>query len=156
MKTLMKAVFVLAAVTSLAMAADKPNFSGNWKLDIEKSNFGPVPPPTSMTRKIDHTEPAVTVEQATSGGPQGDQNATLKYATDGKETTNNFMGQDVKSKGAWDGGTLVLTTKADFGGTEVTLVDKWTLSDDGKVFTDVLHIVSPQGEFDITYILNKQ
>jgi hypothetical protein len=155
MKTLMKAVFVLAAIASLAMAADKPNFSGNWKLDIDKSTFGPIPPPTSMTRKIDHSDPAVTVEEAMSGA-QGDQNSTRKYATDGKETTNQFMGQDVKSTGVWDGSALKLTTKADFGGTEVTLVDKWTLSDDGKVFTDVLHIVSPQGEFDITYILNKQ
>jgi hypothetical protein len=155
MKTLMKVVFAVAAVASLGIAADKPNFSGDWKLDADKSNFGPMPPPTSMTRKIDHTDPALTVTQAMSG-PQGDQNATMKYATDGKETTNNFMGQDVKSTGKWDGPAVVITTKADFGGTEVTLVDKWTLSDDGKVMTDLLHIVSPQGEFDITYVMNKQ
>ena len=155
MKTLINVIPMLAALSMLATAADKPNFSGDWTMDADKSTFGPMPPPTSMTRKVTHEDPSVTVVQAQSG-PQGDQNTTLKYLTDGKETTNNFMGQDVKSNGKWEGEKLVFTTKADFGGAEVKLVDTWSLSADGKVLTDILHIVSPQGEFDITYVLNKK
>ena len=30
------------------------------------------------------------------------------------------------------------------------------ISADGKVMTDVFHIGAPQGEFDITYVLNKK
>lgn len=155
MKALVSTLFVIAAAANLAMAADKPDFSGNWKLDADKSVFGPMPPPTSMTRKIDHKDPAISVDQAQSG-PQGDMNTTMKYTTDGVETVNSLMGNDVKSKAVWDGKTLVITSAANFGGTDVKLTDKWSLADDGKTLTDVMAISAPQGDFEITYVLVKQ
>jgi len=91
------------------VAADKPNFSGDWKIDNDKSNFGPMPPPNSLTRKITHADPAVTMDEAASG-PQGDQKRTVKYDTTGKETTNEMMGQATKSTAVWDGAKLVITT----------------------------------------------
>jgi hypothetical protein len=155
MKTFMMAVLAIAAFAAVAVAADKPDFSGSWKLDADKSNLGPMPPPTSLTRKVDHKEPAVTVDTAQSG-PQGDISTTFKYATDGKETTNSFMGSDLKCTAAWEGKTLVINSKGEFGGSEVKLVSKWTLSDDGKTLTDASHITMAQGEIDITYVLAKQ
>src|SRR5260370_23828026 len=98
----MKAVFAIAALASLAMAADKPNFTGSWKLDPDKSTFGPIPPPSSMTRKIDHTDPALNLTEDRSG-PQGDQTLVFKYSTDGKETTNELMGNPVKATAACAG-----------------------------------------------------
>jgi hypothetical protein len=156
MRTALKTAFVIASFASLALAADKPNFSGDWALDAAKSEFGPMPPPSTMTRKVDHNDPALSYTQAVSGGPQGDQTVTMKYTTDGKESTNELMGNPVKATAKWDGGALVISAKADFGGAEIALVDKWTLSDDGKILTDVMHIASPQGEFDITYVMNKK
>lgn len=153
MKIFVHAVLAIAAA-ALAMAADKPNFSGDWKLDTDKSTFGPMPPPSSMTRKVEHNDPSLNLVEARSG-PQGDQNLTFKYSTDGKETTNELMGNQVKSTAAWDGSTLVINMKADFGGNEIKLTDKWTLSEDGKVLTDAQHIVAPQGEIDITYVMKK-
>jgi hypothetical protein len=155
MKKLMSTLFVIAAAANLAMAADKPDFSGSWKMDADKSVFGPMPPPTAMTRTIDHKDPALSVVSAISS-PQGDQNSTFKYSTDGKETTNSMMGNDVKSTAAWEGKTLVIKSAANFGGADVKLTDKWTLSDDGKTLTDALSISAPQGDFDITYVLVKQ
>ena len=155
MKTLTTILVLIVALASFAVAADKPNFSGDWKINVDKSAFGPMPPPSAFTRKIAHTDPALNIDEEQSGA-QGDMKRSIKYSTDGKETTNDFMGQQMKSTAAWDGSKLVITTKGDFGGTEVKLVDTWSLSTDGKEFTDVLHIVSPQGEFDITFVLNKQ
>ena len=155
MKTLMSTLFVIAAAANLAMAADKPDFSGNWKMDADKSVFGPIPAPTSLTRKIDHKDPDVTVNESQSGA-QGDLNMIMKYSTDGKETTNSLMGNDVKSKASWDGKVLVIASTANFGGADVKLTDKWTLSDDGKTLTDVRGISAPQGEFEMTYVLVKQ
>jgi hypothetical protein len=155
MKKLMSTLFVIAAAAGMALAADKPDFSGSWKLDADKSVFGPMPPPTSMTRKVVHSDPALSVEQAQSG-PQGDQNSTMKYSTDGKETTNSMMGNDVKSKAMWEGKTLVITSAANFGGADVKLTDKWSLADDGKTLTDVLNISAPQGDFEMTFVLVKQ
>jgi len=155
MKTLISTLFVIAAAAGMAQAADKPDFSGDWKMDADKSVFGPIPPPTSMTRKIDHKEPAISVTEARSG-PQGDMNTTMKYSSDGKETTNSMMGNDVKSKAVWEGKTLVITSAANFGGADVKLIDKWTLADDGKTLNDVLSISAPQGDFEMTFVLVKQ
>jgi hypothetical protein len=155
MKKLMSTLFVIAAATGMALAADKPDFSGSWKMDADKSTFGPIPPPTAMTRKIVHSDPALSVEEARSGA-QGDMNTTMKYSTDGKETTNSMMGNDVKSKAVWEGKTLVITSAANFGGADVKLTDKWALADDGKTLTDVVSISAPQGDFEMTFVLVKQ
>ncbi len=156
MKTLIKTVFAIAAFASLAVAADKPNFAGEWKMDAGKSNLGPMPPPDSMVRKVDYTEPTLTVAESRTGGPQGDMTTTMKFSTDGKETTNSVMGNDAKAVASWDGDALVIKTKVSLQGNDLNLTQKWTLSDDGKVLTDSWHIAAPQGEFDMTYVLNKQ
>jgi hypothetical protein len=155
MKKLMSTLFVIAAAAGMAVAADKPDFSGSWKMDADKSVFGPMPPPSSMTRKIDHKDPVLSVTESRVS-EQGDMNTTMKYSTDGKETTNSMMGNDVKSKAVWDGKTLVITSAANFGGADVKLTDKWALADDGKTLTDVLSISAPQGDFEMTFVLVKQ
>jgi hypothetical protein len=155
MKKLVSTLCAIVAAASLTIAADKPDFSGAWKLDADKSVFGPMPPPTSMVRKIDHKDPAISVDQSQSG-PQGDMNTSAKYSTDGKETTNTMMGNDVKSTATWEGKTLVIKSAANFGGADIKLTDKWSLSDDGKTLTDVQAIVAPQGEFELTWVLVKQ
>ncbi len=155
MKKLMSTLFVIAAAANMAVAGDKPDFSGNWKMDADKSVFGPMPPPTSLTCKIDHKDPDLSIEQSQSGA-QGDQTMTFKYSTDGKETTNSLMGNDVKSKAAWEGKTLVVNSSLDAGGAQVKLVSKYSLSDDGKTLTQALSISAPQGDFDLTYVLVKQ
>src|SRR5215469_812374 len=141
MRTAIKSIFAIAAFATLALAADKPNFSGEWSLDVDKSNFGPMPPPATMIRKISHSEPEMTVEQATTGGPQGDQSFKFKYSTDGKETTNEMMGTPAKTKAAWDGNALVINMSVDAGGNEIKITDRVSLSDDGKVMTDAMHLV---------------
>jgi hypothetical protein len=156
MKTIMTVVLAMAATAALSVAADKANFSGDWTMDANKSDFGPIPPPATMTRKVEHTDPAINVVTVQTGGAQGDATITQKFSTDGKETTNELMGSPTKSTAKWDGKALVIATKADFQGTEITINMKWSLSDDGKVLTDAWHIVSPQGEFDVTYVLNKK
>ena len=61
------AMMLLAAGLAIA----KPNFTGDWKLDADKSNFGPMPPPTSMSLDIDHTDPNLKIVTKQSGA-QGD------------------------------------------------------------------------------------
>ena len=56
----------------------------------------------------------------------------------------------------WDGDALQITAKASIQGMDITIKDKVTLGDDGKTMTDVLHIASPQGEFDLTLVFEKQ
>ena len=104
---------ILATVLAVALftagqPVEKPNFSGEWKLNLEKSSFGALPPPASISRTITHAEPALTiVEQQRTD--MGDQTATRKYVTDGTETVFTASGADVKSAAKWDENTLVVT-----------------------------------------------
>jgi hypothetical protein len=151
MKKLMSTLFVILAAASVAMAADKPDFSGDWKMDADKSSFGQIPPPASIVAKIDHKDPALSVTTT-----QNDQTQTFKYSTDGKETTNSMMGNDMKSKANWDGKTLVISSTANMGGADLKMDTKYSLSDDGKTLTQALKIAAPQGEFEMTIVLVKQ
>ena len=69
MKHVIGSVLALALLAGV-QPAGKPNFSGDWKLNLEKSNFGAVPPPTSITRKIVHAEPSLTIDEVQSRLPQ--------------------------------------------------------------------------------------
>lgn len=150
---LISGLLAFAAMASLAAA--KPNFSGDWKLNVDKSDFGPMPPPTSQTMKIQHDDPNLKVTTQRSSA-QGDDTNDAKYTTDGKEAVNTIQGQETKTTANWDGDNLVMNTKLDFQGNAITISRKWTMSEDGKSLTDAMHITSPQGEFDIKQVYDKQ
>jgi hypothetical protein len=62
---------------------------------------------------------------------------------------------EAKSTAKWEGETLAVDTKINAGGTDIVIKGKWSVSADGKVLTNAAHIVTPQGELDITYVLEK-
>jgi hypothetical protein len=153
---LSKAVVTIAAVAAIAMAADKPNYSGDWKLNAAKSDFGPIPAPTTYTRKIMHAEPSITIEDTQTGSAMGDQHDTRTYTTDGKEVTYQSNGADVKAALTWDGDALQVDSKASIQGMDILIKDKIALSEAGKTMTDAVHITSPQGDLDIKLVFEKQ
>jgi hypothetical protein len=57
---MLNALLACLLFASSAAAAEQPNFSGDWKMNAAKSTFGPLPP-TSMSRKITHVEPSLTI-----------------------------------------------------------------------------------------------
>lgn len=151
-------IFAIPAMILLGAAGQafaKPNFTGDWKLNADKSNFGPIPPPTSMTLNIEHSDPNLKILTKQSGA-QGDMEYEAKYTTDGKESVNKFGEAEAKSVVNWDGDALVNDTKLSFNGNEITIKSKWTLSEDGKTLTNNAHLVSPQGELDMTQVFEKQ
>ena len=153
MKTAMLTVLACAMLIGTAAAAEKPNFSGDWKMNASKSNFGPLPAPASITRKVTHADPALTIVEEQTGG-LGEQTTTRAYTIDGKEITFNANGADVTSSAVWEGDTLVVNSKVEIAG--LTFNDKMTMSEDGGSLTSVIHISSPQGDVDITIVFERQ
>lgn len=149
-----KIALVLMATLACAAAA-KPNFSGEWKLNPQKSDFGPMPAPDSATLKIDHNEPELKVSSTTATA-QGEMKNDAKYTTDGKECTNTMGPMQVKSTAKWEGDELAMSGKMEFNGMEITMKGKWVLSADGKTITQTSHLVSPQGEIDMKAVYEKQ
>ena len=136
------------------VAADKPDFSGNWKLNVEKSDFGPMPKPEKADYTIVHKDPEMNVKSVAVGS-MGEMTNEVKILTDGTEFTNTVRGQEVKGTAKWDGKTLVVTQKLEIQGTAITFVQKWTLSDDGKSIVQEVNISTPQGEVAQKAVLDK-
>ena len=147
-------ILVCLSVAAIPAQA-KPNFSGTWKVDSGKSDFGPIPGPDSQTDKIDHQDPSLKVN-VVSSGQMGDMTYDLAYTTDGKEVTNTVAGNEFKSTVTWDGDALVVETKGAFNGTDFTAKDRWLISEDGKTLTVERHFNSSMGEADQKVVYEKQ
>ncbi len=96
----MARMFCLAlSMGALAMvpAQAKTDFSGTWKINPGKSDFGPMPAPGGITERIAHHDPDLKASIASTGGPQGDMSYDVNYTTDGKECTNSVGGNEFKS-----------------------------------------------------------
>ena len=151
-----RSIFVagfLLLFTAIALAGS--NFSGEWKMNATKSDFGQMPPPTSIVQKITHEEPNLKVVSTWTGG-QGEMTIDAAYTTDGKECANKSPMGESKSTLKWDGNVLVIETKADFQGNTATITGRWTLSEDGKILTQKTHFSSSMGEGDMTLVFDKQ
>jgi len=153
MKATSVALFADVALALPASPADKPNFSGDWKMNIAQSNFGVLPGPSSIVRKITHAEPSLVIVEEQEGG-LGDQTSTRKYTTDGKEMSFESGGAVVKGNAVWEGDALILTSTVDAIGVKFT--DRMTLSGDGRMLMSAVHIASPQGDLDIMIVFDRQ
>jgi hypothetical protein len=151
-------VFTLALLTvavALVQAQAKSDFSGTWKANTSKSDFGPMPAPDSIIEKIVHQDPSLKVNFAQTGGP-GDMTYDMVYTTDGKECANKVGDDEYKTMLKWDADDLVAETKGSFQGTDFTAKDRWALSDGGKTLTVTRHISTAMGEFDMKLLFEKQ
>jgi hypothetical protein len=146
----------LVAVSLLGTAAQAApaNLSGEWKLNLAKSNFGRFPAPLSITRKIvqDGVNLTMTIVQK---GPQGEVTSQLAYTTDGKPATNKVQGGESKGSAQWIGDKLMIESSREVQGATLTQKDIWTLSADGKTLTIDSHVTLPNGEFDIQQVFEK-
>jgi hypothetical protein len=143
------------AAATMSASGAKPNYSGTWKLNVAKSDFGPIPGPDSRTDVIDHKDSVLKVSTAQDSA-QGKQEYTLNLTTDGKEMTNNPGGLEVKSIGGWEGSNLVMNVKLKFQDNDVAAKTTWLLSDDGKTLTQNQHLTTAMGELDQKMVFERQ
>lgn len=150
---------VILAASLLASAvlagAATPNLTGDWKLNVSKSELGQMPAPSSMTQKVAHDDPKIKVAVKQSGD-MGDFEWEANYTTDGKESVNTIRDNESKSVVKWDGDALLFDTKGKFGDNDFNMKEKWTLSADGKLLTVERHFSSSFGEGDQKLIFEKQ
>lgn len=147
---------LLTMALGFVQAQAKSDFTGTWKVDTAKSDFGPIPAPDSLTETIVHQDPSLKATIASTGGMQGDMKYDVAYTTDGKECVNKVGENEFKSTLKWDGDDLVVETKGSFGGNDFTSKDRWNLSADGKTLTVTRHLASAMGEADVKEILVRQ
>src|SRR5581483_12410499 len=101
---MLKTIILAAALAVASQAA--PNFTGNWKMNVAKSDFGPVPAPEELTRVIKHADPNLEIKTHQKGA-QGDVSTELKYTTDGKPCINKVNGSDSAGTAKFEGDSLI-------------------------------------------------
>jgi hypothetical protein len=147
-----------AAALTVAAADTKPDLSGEWKLNIDKSNFGPMPPPESETRTINHADPTLNMKLVRVGGI-GDVTTDLNYTTDGKEAVNTIKTPngdlEVKTTMTWEGKNLLEKSKLNLQGMDIAIEGRWELSEDGKTLTLNIKTSTPQGDFEGSQVYDK-
>jgi hypothetical protein len=138
-----------------AASDGKPNLSGVWKLNVDKSDFGPLPGPESETDTIEHNDPNLKLTVAQVGG-QGKLDYTLDLAINGKEEVHKMGPREVKTTAQWEGNALSVLVKLMFQDTEVMIKSLYTLAPGGKTVNVAAHLSSAMGEADQKIVFEKQ
>ena len=151
-----RCLIVCTALAFPLLAADaaKPDFSGDWKMNADKSNFGQLPRPLAYERHIEHKEPVIHMV-ARQSTQMGDQTVVTTMRTDGVESVNATRTGDMKTVGRWDGRELELTTTKSVDGGDAVTVERWSLSADGKTLVSTTHVKTPRGIFDVKMVMEK-
>ena len=146
-------LLAMLLAAALVAAAPRPDFSGTWKQNMEKS-------PTksrlqSYVNKIEVND-AVLKVTTTIVGDRGENTYTRTYSIGKEEQSVGRDGDQFATKVKWEGNTLVIDTVEKEHDATLTSKEVWNLSDDGKTLTKNIHRSGPRGASDQTYILEKQ
>ena len=125
---------LLVAAFFIAAVAAPPDFSGTWVLIVDRTDFGGERPPQSKVQIVEHkgTELVVTIHEVDERGPV---HGTARYTTDGQKCVNDVFGNPMTSSISWDGAVMIMRTWGKFGDADIMLVDRWSISPDGKTLT---------------------
>ena len=152
---MLRIAFLAVLLGAAAFAQSQPNFSGTWKVNVGKSDFGMLPPPESRLDVLEHTGDTMK-DQVSAVNQQGKQDYTLTFKTDGSETVNKIADREMKITAKWDGPALAVTMKLNVQGQDIDILAKWTLSADGATLTQNVHLASAMGETDQKVVYEKQ
>ena len=138
-----------------AYGEGKPDFTGTWRMNEEKSAFDKQGPPKGATvLKVEHREPKLT--ETIFHEPEPKAMGTVEYVTDGSEGTNVVMGSRMKCTAQWERRELVIATWGSFGTNEMRLTDRWQLSGDGRTLTMMRKYEGQGGPQEQKLVFEKQ
>lgn len=133
---------------SAGIGAVLPDFSGEWRLRPDLSDFAKQAAPKFKVVEIDHRDPTLIL-RVTEEDSRGRVHGTMFHSTDNVERINDVLGNAMKAKTRWDGAVLEMTTTGKYGENEIKLVDRYEMSADGAKLTVKRHFEGsgPQGPF---------
>ena len=141
----------IALTHTTGSAQQKPDLSGDWVLNAEKSDFGPIPPPRCVGLTIAHREPEFVIEET---GATGALCAVrLTYTIGGPTITyTTTAGVRNRARATWED-AVVVTQRVGDDGISVRVAS--TLSADGRTLVRELHDEAAQGSADWTYVYDR-
>jgi hypothetical protein len=138
-------------------AAEGPNFSGIWKLDLEKSDFGAQTAPQSAEYVVRHVGATIAFNYTQDG-----KTSRIDLIPDNQErVTSTNEETAVWTKCYWSGSALVIESRERkrFGmqtGIGMAWTSRWTLSPDGHELFIERKLHTPDGDVDQHVVCVKQ
>jgi hypothetical protein len=132
----------------------KPNFTGHWNLNREKSKLQ-IPPPTSSLFDIEHSDPKFRLQRTLVFGEQSNT-ITLDLTIDGQEHVHEIGGAKARIRLSWDGDTLVGDMKVAANDDEGTNVVSYSLENGGQTLVANESFRSSKQSYDNIWVLDKQ
>jgi hypothetical protein len=150
------ALFLLLPLVAAAETQPTPNFSGYWKLDPEKSDFGGAPAPDSAGYVIRHIGAKLAFDYT-----QESHTSRVEITTDGQERmTDSNDEAEVWTRAFWEGSVLVFEARQKARPAHPAPGIKWTshwkLSPDGQTLTIERRITAPQGQLSQVLVFNRE
>jgi len=143
---------------SLAAAQTRPatNFSGYWKLNSEKSDFGGAPPPDSAGYVIRHIGAKLAFDYT-----QESKTTRVEITTDGQERmTDTNDDAEVWTRSFWEGRVLVFEARQKARPAHpapgIRWTSRWKLSSDGQTLTIERLITAPQGQLNQILVFDRE
>jgi hypothetical protein len=151
------AAISLAVMLTLSLVAGqvaaKPDFSGVWNLDLQKSKLQ-IPVPDSGVFNIDHKEPAFRLSRTFLKGGQSDT-WSVDLTTDGKEVVQEEKTETFRGRLRWEGSDLVLDSTISIKDRTATNVVRYHLSADGRTLTATENFKGPRLKYENVWVFNK-
>ncbi len=153
------AIFFLFCLLTVALAGDKPNFSGKWTLDKDRSFSNPAG--LEQTFSITHKGDVLTLEAKVKTTRGGEQTINESYTLDGKEAEftppapPNAKGKRVAT---WlpNGKGILVQDETFVDGKSVNRMSrKWTMGPDGRSFTVDYFVDNQQNSYESKRVFSK-
>jgi hypothetical protein len=156
-KCVLLALLTLIAAAALAQQTPaKPNFTGIWNVDLEKSNFGGLEAPKEARYLIRHLGAKLEMQYEQDG-----KVTRVDVVPDGEEHVleTNPDTENI-ARVYWSGSTLVFEGRirplAGSNAPPVKWNSRWSLSADKKVLTIERHMSTDQATADQKVVFEKQ
>lgn len=135
------------------MSSTKPDFSGTWRLNRERSLLQ-IAAPDDTIFVVEHREPALRITRTHVVGDTRDT-FSLDLTTDGREVSIEREGLRLRSRAGWEGETLLFDSHVTRGADEGTNTVRYTLAADGGSFVAEERFRSKALNYDNRWVLDR-
>jgi hypothetical protein len=157
-------VVAFLCLLQIGLAAGKPDFSGTWVMDVNRSFSNPAGLEQTLT--VVHTGDQIKVDARIKTQQQGEQTIVEAYTLDGKETEFTPPGAQPGAKGkrtaSWlpggKGAVIedVVTVDSPNGTVTRKTMRRWMLSADGNTLTVDYYFDDQRGSFEAKRVFVKK
>lgn len=136
------------------MIMNRPNFTGVWKFNQNKSVLE-ISTPDSTTFIIEHREPYFHLERTHVSGKSSDT-FIVDLTTDNKTVTKNHGGIEIRARMTWEGEILVFDSEVCLEGKRGTNKVSYQLADNGHTFIANEQFSSMDLNYKNKWVFDKQ